>query len=105
QAEDGIRDFHVTGVQTCALPIFEAVVQQLAEFRPTRIAIEVAARRQDGLDKRYNDYRNGQYELARDEAEQIGLRLAAMLGHERRSEERRVGKARITRRWTSHNKQ
>src|SRR5690606_40005155 len=25
QAEDGIRDFHVTGVQTCALPIFDEV--------------------------------------------------------------------------------
>src|SRR5690606_39521323 len=25
QAEDGIRDFHVTGVQTCALPILEAL--------------------------------------------------------------------------------
>src|SRR5690606_40770956 len=25
QAEDGIRYFHVTGVQTCALPIFGAV--------------------------------------------------------------------------------
>src|SRR5690606_40225300 len=25
QAEDGIRDFHVTGVQTCALPIFSAI--------------------------------------------------------------------------------
>src|SRR5690606_40985761 len=24
QAEDGIRDFHVTGVQTCALPILSA---------------------------------------------------------------------------------
>src|SRR5207302_7420191 len=24
QAEDGIRDFHVTGVQTCALPILVA---------------------------------------------------------------------------------
>src|SRR5690606_40478684 len=24
QAEDGIRDFHVTGVQTCALPILNA---------------------------------------------------------------------------------
>src|SRR5690606_40989322 len=24
QAEDGIRDFHVTGVQTCALPISES---------------------------------------------------------------------------------
>src|SRR5690606_1987434 len=25
QAEDGIRDFHVTGVQTCALPIYEFI--------------------------------------------------------------------------------
>src|SRR5690606_39803454 len=27
QAEDGIRDFHVTGVQTCALPIYEGTRQ------------------------------------------------------------------------------
>src|SRR5690606_3215402 len=27
QAEDGIRDFHVTGVQTCALPIFKGLKQ------------------------------------------------------------------------------
>src|SRR5690606_4381927 len=27
QAEDGIRDFHVTGVQTCALPITQAPSQ------------------------------------------------------------------------------
>src|SRR5690606_41094554 len=26
QAEDGIRDFHVTGVQTCALPIYARYV-------------------------------------------------------------------------------
>src|SRR5207302_4358488 len=26
QAEDGIRDFHVTGVQTCALPISPSVL-------------------------------------------------------------------------------
>src|SRR5690606_39750284 len=26
QAEDGIRDFHVTGVQTCALPILVPVI-------------------------------------------------------------------------------
>src|SRR6266700_4822708 len=26
QAEDGIRDFHVTGVQTCALPIWAGAV-------------------------------------------------------------------------------
>src|SRR5207249_7420130 len=34
QAEDGIRDRNVTGVQTCALPIFEVeVTQQLKRLR------------------------------------------------------------------------
>src|SRR5690606_40270268 len=40
QAEDGIRDFHVTGVQTCALPILTragpALVPALAARPPTR---------------------------------------------------------------------
>src|SRR5690606_40564835 len=31
QAEDGIRDFHVTGVQTCALPILDAGVAGVRE--------------------------------------------------------------------------
>src|SRR6266700_1894439 len=30
QAEDGIRDFHVTGVQTCALPICRDLRAQLS---------------------------------------------------------------------------
>src|SRR5204863_4265341 len=29
QAEDGIRDLYVTGVQTCALPIFPVVTEDL----------------------------------------------------------------------------
>src|SRR5690606_39715906 len=29
QAEDGIRDFHVTGVQTCALPILHEKLRPL----------------------------------------------------------------------------
>src|SRR5690606_41208432 len=29
QAEDGIRDFHVTGVQTCALPIWRLMLLKL----------------------------------------------------------------------------
>src|SRR6266511_577158 len=32
QAEDGIRDFHVTGVQTCALPIFSPDGARRPEF-------------------------------------------------------------------------
>src|SRR5690606_39309801 len=31
QAEDGIRDFHVTGVQTCALPILTVQTAVLIE--------------------------------------------------------------------------
>src|SRR5690606_40042788 len=30
QAEDGIRDFHVTGLQTCALPIYSYIFHLLA---------------------------------------------------------------------------
>src|SRR5690606_40730527 len=38
QAEDGIRSFHVTGVQTCALPIYQGVrveVLGLSVGKPT----------------------------------------------------------------------
>src|SRR5690606_40113673 len=40
QAEDGIRDFHVTGVQTCALPIFGVVMFLFIiglEMEPSRL--------------------------------------------------------------------
>src|SRR5690606_39589319 len=48
QAEDGIRDFHVTGVQSCALPIYiaeaTATVVALADRRarhdPVRARLE-----------------------------------------------------------------
>src|SRR5690606_21820346 len=35
QAEDGIRDFHVTGVQTCALPIYvkNFVIEDVKSFK------------------------------------------------------------------------
>src|SRR5690606_40472033 len=37
QAEDGIRDFHVTGVQTCALPIYlTALVREAVGFDEAR---------------------------------------------------------------------
>src|SRR5207302_6167350 len=32
QAEDGIRDFHVTGVQTCALPIWHRQATASARY-------------------------------------------------------------------------
>src|SRR5690606_39671227 len=40
QAEDGIRDFHVTGVQTCALPILRVDVAHVPFDRPMTELLE-----------------------------------------------------------------
>src|SRR5690606_40618579 len=40
QAEDGIRDFHVTGVQTCALPIWVRAAKLLESRNDLDGAIE-----------------------------------------------------------------
>src|SRR5205085_5551569 len=63
QAEDGIRDLTVTGVQTCALPI----------LRP-----------------RHGNA--GAHRKARSPARRVGLQPAAQQCRAVRSEERRVGK-------------
>src|SRR5690606_1478975 len=44
QAEDGIRDFHVTGVQTCALPIFDNESIPYAIVSPTSLKKYVTGR-------------------------------------------------------------
>src|SRR5690606_8709489 len=41
QAEDGIRDFHVTGVQTCALPIWGGLGEEV-ELQANTIAAAIA---------------------------------------------------------------
>lgn len=61
----------------------EAVVRALAEFRPTRIAIEATPSRDSLHNARFSAYLAGSYRLGRNEIDQIGYRLAAMLGHER----------------------
>src|SRR5690606_39749382 len=44
QAEDGIRDFHVTGVQTCALPISPYVKFILATTDPQKLPATILSR-------------------------------------------------------------
>src|SRR5690348_18244516 len=75
QAEDGIRDGRVTGVQTCALPIWTLVLGR--RFLDERIAteLELAAH---GRELR--------------PADMAGHALESGLAREARSEERRVGK-------------
>src|SRR5690606_39430737 len=81
QAEDGIRDFHVTGVQTCALPIC--------------FTVQLPGREAPGLDLlAFEDAASGE-----------ALRVLDAVRHSRklprgRSEERRVGEE-CRSRWTT----
>src|SRR5437016_7353536 len=84
QAEDGIRDWSVTGVQTCALPIFDVLLRRHAGDLPA------VARAFQGLAKELDD-------LAPEGYASLPLREFPPLrrqdvGPAFRSEERRVGK-------------
>src|SRR5690606_39665194 len=89
QAEDGIRDFHVTGVQTCALPIFvitEIPYQVNKAHMIEKMAELVRDKRIEGISD------------IRDESDRQGYRVVVELKRDAnaevvmRSEERRVGK-------------
>src|SRR5207248_4035919 len=78
QAEDGIRDRTVTGVQTCALPILPATAGVTVLVTATSVTSPRArpARRQAASRRSSTSAR----------------RLASMARSRKRSEERRVGK-------------
>src|SRR5690606_40973811 len=98
QAEDGIRDFHVTGVQTCALPISSLRVAALLIFlaRWSSLALERSSKSTGSptTSRRRHSRRGWARPPVPKEARMKvwrGLTLA-------RSEERRVGKEE-RRRW------
>src|SRR5690606_40449671 len=82
QAEDGIRDFHVTGVQTCALPIFP---QHDAELHAAQLAASTAVAVEGAR-------AHPQAASARTARAVARLGRGRQMGLRPRSEERRVGK-------------
>src|SRR5690606_40710980 len=91
QAEDGIRDFHVTGVQTCALPISTCsntmkYPMALAHCRITRITEVFEAVTSD--QEAATDLR---YEMECTEYDGEDWRTTVRRAILERSEERRVG--------------
>src|SRR5690606_40017472 len=98
--EDGIRDFHVTGVQTCALPIFDDLVRAEVEVDAAAVQRDVLADTAEDVGQRLvalladdvpeRDVDRGQGER-RDASRSVVADVA-------RSEERRVGRGRRGRR-------
>lgn len=60
-----------------------ACLSGLAAFRPTKVAIEIAATRDAEINAEYERFRAGAFALTAAEHHQIGFRLAATLGHDR----------------------
>ena len=60
------------------------VLDRLADFTPTRIAVERRPEFEDRLNADYRSYLGGEFELRANEIYQIGFRLAKRLGHNRR---------------------
>src|SRR5207253_4753584 len=99
QAEDGIRDGHVTGVQTCALPISrarrEAREEREPDLDPLRRALrEGRVRRTPRREPRGGLPAHDGPLLVRQAAPRTGT-----TGRLSRSEERRVGKEWRSRWW------
>src|SRR2546426_5376906 len=82
QAEDGIRDYKVTGVQTCALPIWRHA--QIAQVDGSPPPVEQAQHHRLAVERRHGGDAQVQFAFFEAHADAAILR--------RRSEERRVGK-------------
>jgi len=58
----------------------DRLVDGLARWKPTRVAVEWAASDQAGLDRRYADYLAGTLTVTANERDQVAFRLARRLG-------------------------
>ena len=58
----------------------QELANQLAQFQPTKIAVEVDSR-DTNLQQEYNAYLKEDFQLERREVHQVGFRLAKMMGH------------------------
>ncbi len=61
----------------------QAVVDALARFKPTKIAVELTPDNEAGFNESYAAWRRAERELTRNERQQLGMRLAKALDHDR----------------------
>lgn len=73
EAVDVLKPEHQEEIRT--------VVENLARFRPDKIALERVVEESAKVDSLYQAYRSGKHRLTRSETQQIGFRLAKNMGH------------------------
>lgn len=70
------QDDQIDVLETTYQSEINTIVNRIAAFKPTIIAIERTHREQPKINSLYQQYRKGNYKLGRAEDEQIGFRLA-----------------------------
>src|SRR5690606_40255830 len=100
---DGIRDFHVTGVQTCALPIYD-VWRKIIKSQV--LSLKLAGKKPEDIQKtvagRYERLAKSMSQFNSEDIFSMYMNTitSAYDPHTNRSEERRVGKECRARRTT-----
>ncbi|CUO26201.1 Uncharacterised protein [Turicibacter sanguinis] len=59
----------------------QELIDCLARFKPTKIALEISRTLDTNLEQDYHSYLEGNYQLGTNEKHQIGFKLAKQLGH------------------------
>ena len=59
------------------------LVEKLKKFKPTKIVVEIDSEDDAKTQEIYNKYLSGNYQLTKNETNQIGFRLAKELGHKK----------------------
>ena len=59
----------------------QQLIEQLARFNPTKIAIEADTGLDTEIEAQYQDYLNGRYQLERNEGDQVSFPLAKKMQH------------------------
>jgi hypothetical protein len=88
--------FHFQGSQSDAISVtmgdvtsprrqaeVKAVIARLRQFAPTKIAVELPPEHEVAFNEIYKKYKSGEHKLSASESQQIGMRLAKELGHEK----------------------
>ncbi|MUK88300.1 hypothetical protein GMD78_07850 [Ornithinibacillus sp. L9] len=60
----------------------EELVSKIAQFKPTKIAVEMVPEDSEVINEKYRQYKLGTYKLEMNEIFQVGFRLGLRLGHE-----------------------
>ena len=59
----------------------QQLVAQLAQFNPTKVAVEIDTGLDAKIEAQYQDYLNGRYQLEHNEINQVGFQLAKKMEH------------------------